>query len=1018
MDTVASNDTIPKSYAPAESEPEILSRWADSGMSAGDPQRAGEPYCILIPPPNVTSGLHIGQALNNTLQDVLIRYHRMCGSSTLWMPGTDHAGIATQSVVEKRLMLQEGKKRTDYDRAEFVAKVQKWKDEFETTILSQLRSMGSSCDWNRTRFTMDDICEAAVREAFFRLFSDDLIYRGKRLVNWDPITQTALADDEVEMEDVAAHMYYLQYPLEDGSGHVTVATTRPETMLGDTAVAVNPDDPRADSLRGKSIRLPIVGRIIPIIEDEYVVMQGAKDPKAEYATGFLKVTPAHDPNDWEIGQRHDLEIINVMAPDASISDSHGWEDGSKETKQFIGLSREEAREQVLAWFKDHDLLESIRDYDHSVGYSYRSHVPIEPYLSDQWYVKVTDDRLCNEALRSLSPDQYKGSPPLRKSGDRVGDGGLTFYPVRFARTFQSWHENLKDWCISRQLWWGHRIPVWSKKFDKDEEIQWTNNDNAAVASIVEPVDADGLTSVSLCLSGGHEELEKTLEDEGFVRDEDVLDTWFSSALWPISTMGWPDPSHYPETAGLLERFNPSSVICTGREIVTLWVSRMVMFNRYFRDGLLPFFDVFIHPTVQDGFGQKMSKSIGNGVDPRDIISTHGTDAMRFIMVQITTGTQDVRLNIDLVCPYTGKVFEPKYISSPSGYRVMAPKQVCPTDETKFMSTVYGNLIGETSDCEETPLAMSTSARFDVGRNFANKFWNATRFALMNVTSPSDAVDPTNRPAVDQWMLARTQVAIERISAAVEEYRFSDVSDAMYDVLWRDLCDWYLEAIKPTIKEDHEQQRVLHTVLDAICRLLHPVCPFVTEAMWPFIHNDLDGAVTGMDMVPSKFAATASWPDASSLQLDQASVESFESLQELVTVIRGCRAQNNVNQKRRIHVYASGKVLDLAQKHAVVLSSLAGLEKIEALDESMEGTVIPFGGDRIMIGNLLDEADTSVANARLETEIETLEKRITSLQAKLGNDAYVSNAPPAVVEETRNMLDQAETDLIVAKEALA
>ena len=476
MEMAEQKDTIPKSYAPSDVEPEILSKWDESGMAAGDPHESGDPYCILIPPPNVTAPLHIGHALNNTLQDVLVRYHRMNGFSTLWMPGTDHAGIATQSVVERRLMQREAKKRTDFTRDEFVARVRAWKDEYEATILEQLRAMGASCDWKRTRFTMDDMCADAVRAAFFKLFSDGLIYRGKRLVNWDPVTLTALADDEVEMEEVSGHMYYFKYPLEDGSGFVTVATTRPETMLGDTAVAVNPKDPKAKALKGKSIRLPIVDRVIPIIEDEYVVMQGGDDPKAELSSGFLKVTPAHDQNDWGIGLRHNLDVINVMAPDASISDAHGWEDVSDEAKQFVGLSREEAREKILAWFKDHDLLENIREYDHSVGHSYRSHVPIEPYLSDQWYVRVTDDRLCNEALRSLSSAQYDGTPPVRESGSCAGDGELNFYPARYAHAFQAWHENLQDWCISRQLWWGHQIPVWSKMFAESEDVKWPNGD--------------------------------------------------------------------------------------------------------------------------------------------------------------------------------------------------------------------------------------------------------------------------------------------------------------------------------------------------------------------------------------------------------------------------------------------------------------------------------------------------------------------------------------------------------------
>ena len=1017
-DMALSNDTIPKSYAPSDVEAGILSKWKAENVGHCQAGTKGSPFCILIPPPNVTSALHVGHALNGTLQDILIRWHRMKGDATLWMPGTDHAGIATQSVVEKRLLQQEGKKRTDFTREAFVERVQSSKDEYEATILHQLRLFGCSCDWDRTRFTMDDVCAAAVREAFFKLYKDDLIYRGKRLVNWDPVSLTALADDEVEMEEVVGHMYYLRYPLEDGSGFITVATTRPETMLGDTAVAVNPKDPRAEALRGKSICLPIVGRVIPIVEDDYVVMKGTDDPKSEFATGFLKVTPAHDPNDWDIGLRHDLEVINIMAPDASISDKHGWDDASDSCGQFIGMTREDARVQIINWFKANDLYDGDKEYVHSVGHSYRSHVPIEPYLSDQWYVRVTDDQLCNEALRSLSTDQYKGTAPARESGKRDGDGELRFYPERFARSFQSWHENLRDWCISRQLWWGHQIPVWSKVFTAEETIAWPHALNDAVASSQEFDEGDHVTTVYLCISAGHESIEQEIEAAGFVRDEDVLDTWFSSALWPISTMGWPNPDMFPETKGLLEKFNPSNVLCTAREIITLWVSRMVMFNRYFQDGTLPFYHVYIHPTVQDGFGQKMSKSTGNGVDPRDIITTHGADSLRYTMAQLTTGTQDVRLSVDVICPYTGASFEPKYVLSSAGLKVPAPIQECPTDPSKKMATVYGILSGEATACDDTPLAMNSSSRFDVGRNFANKFWNACRFALMNISNPSEKVSVADLQPIDHWMLSRLAEAKQKIDAALEEYKYSVAVEAIYDVLWRDFCDWYLEAIKPTVKECPHQQRVLLTIVDVITRLLHPICPFVTEAMWPHIHSFSDAGVEGVSMTTESLAATSSWPDLSGLKIDFETASTFDKAQVLITAIRGARASNKVNLKRKIDVLVPEEMYLATVEHLLVIGSLAGVGVLDQINPSSDGFAVLVDGKTILLANIFDEAEAAENNTRLAEEVATLEKKVAGFKGRLANDSYVNNAPGHVVQETKDMLAQCETELAAAKEALS
>jgi valyl-tRNA synthetase len=1054
---------LPKSYTPRESEPEMTRRWDASqafhARPAGHgPRGDAEPYAIFIPPPNVTAALHLGHALNNSLQDVLARAHRMMGCNTLWMPGTDHAGIATQTVVEKRLLLQ-GKRRTDFTREQFVAKVQEWKDEYEATILSQLKAMGASCDFARVRFTMDDPCATAVREAFFRLFRDGLVYRGKRLVNWDPATRTALADDEVEMETVAGHMWYLRYPLEDGSGHVTVATTRPETMLGDTAVAVNPKDPRAAGLRGKTLRLPIVGRVIPIVEDDYVVMPASlggdpSDPKAAIATGFLKVTPAHDPNDWEIGRRHGLEAINVMGPDGAISAAHGWTDVSEEAGKFVGLSREDARRAIVAWFKGHGLLEAVKDYEHSVGHSYRSHVPIEPWLSDQWYVRVTDDRLAGAALRAMVADQGGTA-----SGSAPGDGELRFFPPRYAKTYRDWHENIRDWCISRQLWWGHRIPVWSKAVAAGDAAAKGTPHGAASDRTVAPhtrwtshgcaqftrTNPDGSLETFVCVppdatlakrertvigpDGRHEqqldgrELAAALESEGFAQDPDVLDTWFSSALWPLSTLGWPYPERFggADMEGLLETFNPSDVLCTAREIITLWVSRMVMFNRHFLGGRLPFRDVFIHAMIQDGHGQKMSKSLGNGVDPRDIIHSHGADAMRFTLVQMATDTQDVRLPVDLVDPWSGEAFTPKTIVTAAGHVVAAPLQESTAKPGAKMVSGYGAASGTATPTDETPLARNTSSRFDVGRNFANKVWNATRFALGNLADGTgEAADPATLPLVDRWILARLAASVRSIEGSLANYRFNEVADALYDFLWRDLCDWYLEAIKPTVRGDARQRRVLRTVLDQALRLLHPVCPFVTERLWTSVEETGPGGLPGVPAPASPLLCIAAWPTPDPRLDSAATVAEFARVQALVDAIRTKRGERQVPPKRKIAMFAPPSVLDLAARAGGVVEHLVGLEKIglPPATPPADGVPLAFEGGEVLLSGLVDAVDAGAERARLEKTIADRERQAAGFHAKLSNPGYLAKAKPELIEETRAKLAEAEADIAAARRLLA
>jgi len=1073
---------LPPQYRPADHESRIRARWERSDAFHADPARvlSGQvrPYAILIPPPNVTAALHLGHALNNTLQDVLIRAHRMMGFETLWMPGTDHAGIATQTVVEKRLIQTEGKKRTDYSRDEFIAKVQTFKDEYEARITEQLRAMGCSCDWPRQRFTMDPICARAVREAFFRLFRDGLIERGKRLVNWDPATQTALADDEVEMVEVDGHFYYLRYPLvhqptnpgdpldtepvtwgeltargcpgadahpQDEPAWITVATTRPETYLGDTAVAVNPADPRAHPLRGLFVQLPIVGRVIPVIEDDYVVMpapdagtdpaddSGPEDPKARYATGFLKVTPAHDPNDWEIGRRHDLPVINVLAPDGSISDQHGWNDVSG-AHIFVGTSREQAAQLVIREFRARQvgpgssevLLEEIKPYRHSVGHSYRSHVPIEPYLSDQWYVKVTDDRLVGSAQRALAPEQRTHVGLGAPFHDSPGDGDLRFFPDRYARNYESWHDNLRDWCISRQLWWGHRIPVWRneslsgppEELDRfrDQLARWQEqgriwridrggrdpqyeDPNMAMADFPQ---------FFICVrDASDDEIIDELERRGYEQDPDVLDTWFSSALWPLSTLGWPDAGAAARQTGiddfpdLLGAFNPTDVLCTAREIITLWVSRMVMFNRYFlspsssdpsdgRDarptrtaegqftpGRLPFRDVFIHAMIQDGQGRKMSKSLGNGVDPLDIIHSHGADAMRYTLCHMTTQTQDVRMPVE-PDPETGR---------------------------------------------------NTSPKFDIGRNFANKLWNATRFALGILSSPSSTTHSpggTGDPPVsslslaDRWILSRLEHALDAINDAMENYQFSQYAQVCYDLLWRDFCDWYLEAIKPTVSSDPRQRTVLRCVLDAILRLIHPIMPFITEALYERLASIPAPTLPVIELSAPRshgLLCTAGWPVFTQPCTDEHAERLFDRVRLLVAAIREVRASHNVPPRRRIVLHMDADLASELDGSDRLLKTLAGLDRITSTPPSEPSVAFAFESVQCHLSDLAEAVDHDAERRRMEQRIEELDRTIAALERRLANPGYIAKAPANLVQQTRDQLAQAGEDRRAAEAAL-
>lgn len=1049
---------LPPMYDPTQVEPAILKQYLDTKAYAASPDAQGQPYSIVIPPPNVTAALHLGHALNNTLQDVLTRVHRMRGFNTLWMPGTDHAGIATQTVVDKRLQ-QEGKPALkeykqkelagENGREQFIEKITAWKDEYEAKITQQLEEMGCSCDWDRQRFTMDDQCAKAVREAFFQLFKDGLIYRGKRLVNWDPVSQTALADDEVEMQDIDGNFYYMKYPIvqaapasagsdadpqwiETGE-FATVATTRPETMLGDTAVAVNPDDaPRAKYI-GQFVKLPIVGRVIPIVGDDYVVIPDADsdDSKARMASGYLKVTPAHDPNDYEIGTRHDLAIINVMAPDASISIDHGWpaEENAAdnaELKQLVGLAREEARKAIVKWFKANDLMAEVKPYRHAVGHSYRSHVPIEPYYTDQWYVKVTDPSLSGTALDAMSRDQYNtesGEPrpddagPGRH-GPAHGDGQLTFTPDRYAKTFQTWHENIRDWCISRQLWWGHRIPVWGC-VDQEKAAAFSskpNNERRAKSLQLKQWQDEGLVSYTFkfleepeerletyhfCVRDPEGEGQKVvafIEEMGFAQDPDVLDTWFSSALWPLSTLGWPGDTDE------LAKWNPTSVLCTAREIITLWVSRMVMFNRYFKGGDLPFNDVFIHAMIQDGHGQKMSKSLGNGVDPMDIIHSHGADAMRYTLTKMTTQTQDVRLPVDMVDPHTGQTFTPEYTTGPGGVKVAAPLQ---ERNGKQITSSYGLASGKAKPTDDAPLARNTSEKFDEGQRFANKLWNAFRFALGNLEGlPDEAPQVWELDLADRWILNQLAKTIDSVNTAIDSYAFSDYATAVYDFFWRDLCDWYIEIVKKTVANNTTQQRVLATCLDASLRLLHPSMPFITERLWQALNAQVPSAwrgLAGFDLPESETLIHAAWPSASGGMTDDEAQRDFELIRSIIIKIREARTAYKIPPKQDVEAttQAPAEISQLLLNNRGITQPLSGCigRGVGPKVDRPAGSAAVLAGEVTVF--LHDVVDVGTERARLEKLLAEKQKQVKTFEGRLSNEKYVNNAPAHLVQETRD-----------------
>ena len=898
-------------FDPAAIEPELYKRWLDAGFfhtpASAVLEEGKDPYVIVIPPPNVTAKLHMGHGLNNTIQDVLIRFRRMQGRAAEWLPGTDHAGIATQNVVE-RLIAEEGLDRRDLGREKFVERVWEFVHETGGTILEQLKAIGCSCDWDRTAFTLDDELSRAVRDVFVRLYEKDLIYRGKYIINWCPRCLTALSNEEAEGSESEGRMWHLRYPLvesafeaaaqakaagaeaigqfEDGGWYLTVSTTRPETMLGDTGVAVNPEDERYAPLVGHDAKLPFTGRLIPIFADAYV--------DRDFGTGMVKATPAHDPNDFEMGKRAGLEVIDVMTDDAHMNENA--------PEAFRGMDRFDARKAVVAAMKKDGLLAGEDTHTHSVPRCYRCDTVVEPRLSLQWFVKM----------------QPLAEPALAAS--RNGD--LTFTPARWQKTYEHWLENIRDWCISRQLWWGHRIPV------------WYCDDCGETHVLREDPDA--------CASCGSENL---------TQDPDVLDTWFSSQLWPMSPFGW------PEETDDLKAFYPGHTMCTAPEIIFFWVARMVMMGLEFR-GELPFHEVFLHGTVRDIKGRKMSKSLGNGIDPLEVVKLYGADAMRFTLMSACAIGTDIQLDHE--------------------------------------------------DIE---------ASFANGRNFSNKVWNVGRFTLMSVgegdVKPLTAVRDDLELA-DLWILDRMQATIAEVTDGMERFRLHEVAENVYHFFWGDLADWYLEMIKPRLQADADpasreaaRSTLIH-VLDWTLRLMHPLMPFVSTALWDRLPW-FEGHDRPVDL------CVAPWPEAHDGLRSAAAVKRIGAFQELVTALRQLRKEYGVGEGAPVTLHLSAPNDDFRAAVEGLTAQLARMAKVETLHwgAAPDGAVgasavLPSGAEAFLPLEGLVDLEQEVA--RLQKERDRLQGLLTGTEKKLANENFTSRAPADVVEKEREKAESARDQI--------
>ena len=914
--------SLDNQYQPAKIEQAIYERWESSNAFAA--REANQGYCIMIPPPNVTGSLHMGHAFNNTVNDLLTRYHRMKGDQTLWQVGTDHAGIATQMVVERRLAA-DNISRHDLGREKFIEKIWEWKAESGGTITQQLRRMGSSIDWTRERFTMDEGLSTAVQDVFVRLHQEGLIYRGKRLVNWDPIFHTAVSDLEVESAEENGHLWNLRYPLSDNNDeHLIVATTRPETMLGDSAVAVHPDDERYQHLIGKTIDLPLSNRKIPIIADDYV------DP--EFGSGCVKITPAHDFNDYEMGKRHDLELINILDINAAID---------LESSAYHGMDRYVARKQIVADLDAAGLLDKIDDHKLMVPRGDRSGAVIEPYLTNQWYVKV--EPLAKEAIKV------------------VEDGEIKFVPENWSNTYFEWMHNIEDWCISRQIWWGHQIPAW-----------YDDQDNIYVAHSLEEAQQQAGKGVELR------------------QDEDVLDTWFSSALWPFSTLGWPEKT--PELA----KYYPTNVLVTGFDIIFFWVARMIMFGLKFTDQV-PFKEVYIHGLVRDQEGNKMSKSKGNVLDPIDLID--GID-LETLIAKRTKGLMQPKM--------AAKIEKATRKQFPDGIESYG------TDALRFTFASQATL--------------GRDIRFDLARiegyrNFCNKLWNASRYVLMNTEGHDcgQGGGDIELSLADKWIISRLQQVEAQIDTQINNYRFDQMAQGLYSFVWDEYCSWYVELTKIVLNNESATQEQLRgtrqtlvRVLESLLRLAHPIMPFITEEIWQQVKT--------LTNIQGDTIMHCAYPISDPSKIDQAAIDEMTWIQSVITGVRNIRGEMNISPSKELPILLQGMTaqtinyVNANQAYLLKFGRFESLTILDSSDETPESATALVGDTRVLIplGSFID------ANAeiqRLQKELEKTEKDINGVNGRLSNAAFVDKAPEAIISKARQQLSDAQAAKTVLLEQI-